>query len=166
MKSIYHVKNSRRVEDHTMLSSFEVNFTQILLLQHKWHKNLFVTSNSGFCGHSRGEKQKTAETGIAAFIVENPAVLPQLCVHFITLLQWENNTIAAISIGLRLQRKYRALDLIVFMETDCHLGERVSMSIKSEEIDSIHWCCEFTCEIHKHTNLVTVKKCLLLLEYP
>jgi len=104
--------------------------------------HFFVTFHSELSGTLQREKQKTAETGIAVFIIINPTVLPQLCVHFITLFQWENNTIAAISIGLRFQKKHRALDLIILMETDCHFVKRVSLSIKSEEIDSFHWCCE------------------------
>jgi len=91
--------------------------------------HFFVTFHSELSVTLQREKQKTAETGIAVFIIINPTVLPQLCVHFITLFQWENNTIAAISIGLRFQKKHRFV-------------KRVSLSIKSEEIDSFHWCCE------------------------
>lgn len=46
-----------------------------------------VTFNSELSGHSQRENQKPAETGIAVFIIINPAVLPQLCVHFITPFQ-------------------------------------------------------------------------------
>jgi len=129
--------------------------------------HFFVTFHSELSGTSQREKQKTTETGIAVFIIINPTVLPQLYAHFITLFQWENNTIENhwkslklfISIGLRLQKKHRALDLIILMETDCHFVKRVSMSIKSEEIDSFHWCCESTCKAHTHMKSETVKKC-------